>query len=63
MMRTTVLMLDAYRLLLRFRETDGLCTDLLPELATRIEMRGAHHFSGDYTALAKRIVADLEGQR
>lgn len=42
-------------------ETESLCPTL-PEGLTALEKRpGAHHFGGDYAAIAERIVARRSG--
>ena len=37
-------------------ETDSLCRDLEPALAKIVVMKGAHHFGGDYDAIAEAIL-------
>jgi len=41
-------------------ETRSLCRRLKPELATAIEMKGSHHFDGNYAGLTKRILRELK---
>lgn len=36
-------------------ESDSLCRELAPPLATRVAEPGSHHFSGDYDQLARTI--------
>ena len=38
-------------------ETDSLCTELGPPLATVLQQPGGHHFGGDYGAIVGRILA------
>lgn len=38
------------------REKDSLCPVLDPALATRLKMKGAHHFAGHYKAIAEAIL-------
>jgi len=40
-------------------ETHSLCRTLPPSLATSIELKGAHHFDGDYAGLTQRILSAL----
>jgi len=37
-------------------ETDSLCRDLNPALAKGVAMKGAHHFGGNYDAIAEAIL-------
>ena len=37
-------------------ETDTLCRDLNPALAKGVAMKGAHHFGGNYDAIAEAIL-------
>ncbi len=37
-------------------ETDSLCRDLEPALAKVVAMKGAHHFGGNYDAIAEAIL-------
>jgi type IV secretory pathway VirJ component len=41
-------------------ETGSLCPTLPPGLATLDERPGAHHFGGDYRAIAERIMAEAQ---
>jgi type IV secretory pathway VirJ component len=41
-------------------EKDSLCTKLAPDMATRKVLKGAHHFGGDYRALAAEILKSAE---
>ena len=41
-------------------EKDSLCRDLDPGLARIVALPGAHHFGGDYTAVAEAILRELE---
>jgi type IV secretory pathway VirJ component len=41
-------------------EEDTACPTAKRPNVTRIEMRGGHHFDGDYAALARRILAELD---
>jgi len=38
------------------KESDSLCQDLKPDIATLIEMKGGHHFGGDYRGIAREIL-------
>lgn len=40
-------------------ESQSLCRTLDSSVATPIELKGAHHFDGDYTGLTQRILAEL----
>jgi type IV secretory pathway VirJ component len=40
-------------------ETDSICPGLDPSLGKSIGFSGAHHFGGDYNALAERILKEL----
>ncbi len=40
-------------------ETDSICPGLSPALGRSIGFTGSHHFGGDYTALADRILQEL----
>ena len=40
-------------------ETDSLCPQLPADLARRDERAGAHHFDGDYEALAQAILGAI----
>jgi type IV secretory pathway VirJ component len=42
-------------------ETDSLCPELGPPLATVLEQPGGHHFGGDYDAIVTRILAAAGG--
>jgi type IV secretory pathway VirJ component len=42
-------------------ETDSLCRELGPPLATVVEQPGGHHFGGDYDAIVTRILAAARG--
>jgi len=37
-------------------ETDSLCRDLDPSFAKIVAMKGAHHFGGNYDAIAEDIL-------
>jgi type IV secretory pathway VirJ component len=37
-------------------EHDTVCKDLQPSIASAVALGGGHHFGGDYTAIAERIV-------
>ncbi len=39
-------------------EDDSACRDLPPGLAKVVEVKGGHHFGGDYEALARRILVE-----
>ncbi len=39
-------------------ERDSLCPSLPASLATAVPLRGAHHFGGDYAAIADKILAE-----
>lgn len=41
-------------------EKDSLCRELDPGLARLVALPGAHHFGGDYNALAEAIIRELE---
>lgn len=41
-------------------ESDSLCRSLDPKMVTIVKISGGHHFDGDYSALARRILS-LEG--
>jgi type IV secretory pathway VirJ component len=42
-------------------ETDSLCPELGPPLATVLEQPGGHHFGGDYDAVVGRVLAMAGG--
>ena len=42
-------------------ETDSLCSEIGPPLATVLEQPGGHHFGGDYDAIVTRILAAAGG--
>jgi type IV secretory pathway VirJ component len=42
-------------------ETDSLCPEIGPPLATVLEQPGGHHFGGDYDAIVTRILAAAGG--
>jgi len=44
------------------KEKDTLCRDLDKQLATAVSMPGAHHFGGDYDAIADRILEAWRGE-
>jgi type IV secretory pathway VirJ component len=41
-------------------EKDSLCPSLAPALATAVRLPGAHHFGGDYEAIADALLAALQ---
>jgi type IV secretory pathway VirJ component len=44
------------------KESDSICPGLSPALGRSIGFSGAHHFGGNYAALADRILAELPGR-
>ena len=44
-------------------EKDSICPNLDPSLGKSIGFSGAHHFGGDYGALADRILQELPGRK
>jgi type IV secretory pathway VirJ component/protein-S-isoprenylcysteine O-methyltransferase Ste14 len=40
-------------------EEDSLCSDLGPDLAEKVELKGSHAFNGDYEQLADRILGSM----
>jgi type IV secretory pathway VirJ component len=44
-------------------ERDSACTRIAPGRARRVALAGAHHFGGDYAALAREILASIDGHR
>jgi type IV secretory pathway VirJ component len=44
-------------------EKESLCRDLDPGLAKLVSMPGAHHFGGNYNAVAEGILKELEAEK
>jgi type IV secretory pathway VirJ component len=43
-------------------EEDSLCPEMTPALGRSVELPGAHHFGGDYEAVAALILKEAEGK-
>jgi type IV secretory pathway VirJ component len=41
-------------------ERDTICSTMSPTVATCVELPGGHHFGGDFEAIGRRIVAELQ---
>jgi type IV secretory pathway VirJ component len=45
------------------KEEDSLCPELTPAQGRSVELPGAHHFGGDYEAVAALILKEAEGKQ